>query len=95
MIFDISYMVNVAISVSFGSIVATLIIWKLIGYFARKTIHNILDDKSIAIKTETFIKDHIVLPFNKLDNNSEIKTLIRETTERSLEIYLKKLKEQK
>ena len=92
MIFDISYMLNVAISVSFGSIVATLIIWKLIGYFARKTIHSIIDDKYIALKTETFIKDHIVQPFNSI-NNVELRQLINDTAERSLELALKKIKE--
>lgn len=89
---DIPGMVNVAISVSAGSIAATIIVWKLIGYFGRKTIHSILDDEGIKLKTEAFIREHVVQPFNSLDN-AEIKQLITDTAERSLEIALKKLKE--
>ena len=89
---DIPGMINVAISVSAGSIAATIIVWKLIGYFGRRTIHSILDDESIKLKTETFIRERVVEPFNSIDN-LEIKQLITETTERSLEIALKKLKE--
>ena len=91
---DITGMVNVAISVSAGSIAATLIIWKLIGYFGRRTIHSILDDECIKQKTEAFIRERVVEPFNSLDN-IEIKKLITETTERTLEIALKKLKKEK
>ena len=89
---DLAGMLNIAISVSAGSIAATLIVYKLISYFSRKAIHSILDDKYIALRTETFIKDHVVQPFNSLDNE-EIKQLITDTTERTLEIALKKLKE--
>lgn len=89
---DIPGMVNVAISVSAGSIAATIIVWKLIGYFGRKTIHSILDDEGIKIKTETFIRERVVQPFNSIEN-AEIKSLITDTVERSLEIALKKLKE--
>ena len=89
---DIPGMINVAISVSAGSIAATIIVWKLIGYFGRRTIHSILDDEGIKIKTETFIRERVVQPFNSLDNE-DIKSLITDTVERSLEIALKKLKE--
>ena len=90
---DISGMANVAISVTIGSIVATIIVWKLVSHFVRKALLGVLLDPKIQLATTNFIKEHIVQPFNKLDNNSEIKTLIKETTERSLEIYLNKLKE--
>ena len=89
---DIPGMVNVAISVSAGSIAATILVWKLIGYFGRRTIHSILDDEGIKQKTEAFIRERVVEPFNSLDN-AEIKQLITDTAEKSLEIALKKLKE--
>lgn len=91
---DIPGMVNIAISVSFGSIAATLIVWKLIGYFGRKTIHSILDDEGIKLKTESFIRERVVQPFNSLDN-AEIKQLITDTVEKSLEITLRELKKRK
>ena len=91
---DIPGMVNVAISVSAGSIAATIIVWKLIGYFGRRTIHSILDDEGIKQKTEAFIRERVVEPFNSLDN-AEIKQLITDTAEKSLEIALKKLKKEK
>ena len=91
---DIPGMVNVAISVSAGSIVATIIVWKLIGYFGRRTIHSILDDEGIKLKTEAFIRERVVQPFNSIEN-AEIKSLITDTVERSLEIALKKLKKEK
>ena len=90
---DIPGMVNVAISVSAGSIAATIIIWKLIGYFARRIIHSILDDEGIKQKTEAFIRERVVQPFNSIEN-AEIKSLITDTVERSLEIALKKLKKE-
>lgn len=90
---DIPGMVNVAISVSAGSIAATIIVWKLIGYFGRRTIHSILDDEGIKQKTEAFIRERVVQPFNSIEN-AEIKSLITDTVERSLEIALKKLKKE-
>lgn len=76
-----------------GSLIATYIVIKLTARTIRKKILETLRDESIQQSVSTFVREHIVEPFNSMDNNSEIKTLIRETTERSLEIYLKKLKE--
>lgn len=90
---DIPGMTNVAISVTIGSIVATIIVWKLVSHFVRKALLGVLMDPKIQLATSNFIKEHVVQPFNSLDNNSDIKKLIRDTTEKSLEIALKKLKE--
>lgn len=78
-----------------GSLIATWIVIKLTSRTIRKKIIETLGDESIQQSVSNFVTDHIVKPFNELDNNSEIKKLIKETTERSLEIYLKKLKEKK
>ena len=78
-----------------GSLIATWIVLKLTSRSLRKILIKTLGDESIQQSVSTFVKEHIVEPFNHLDNNSEIKTLIKETTEKSLEIYLRKLKEKK
>lgn len=76
-----------------GSLIATWIVIKLTSRTIRKKIIETLGDESIQQSVSNFVTNHIVKPFNQLDNNSEIKKLIRDTTERSLEIALKKLKE--
>lgn len=78
-----------------GSLIATWIVIKLTSRTIRKLLIKTLSDEGIQQSVTNFVKNHIVKPFNELDNNSEIKKLIKETTERSLEIYLKKLKEKK
>lgn len=78
-----------------GSLIATWIVIKLTSRTIRKILIKTLGDEKIQQLVSNFVRNHIVEPFNHLDNNSEIKTLIKETTEKSLEIYLKKLKEKK
>ena len=76
-----------------GSLIASYIVLKSTAHFIRKIILKTLNEESIQQAVSSFVREHIVQPFNKLDNNSEIKKLIHDTTEKSLEIYLKKLKE--
>lgn len=90
---DLSGMLNVAISVSSGSIAATLIVYKLISHFSRKAILGILNDKNIQEAATSFIEDHIVTPFDKLENHEELKSLIYQTAEKTLEMALEKVKE--
>ena len=89
---DWSGMANVCISVTIGSVVATLLVWKLVSYFVNKAFLGVLEDTKVQSATEHFIINHIVVPFNSL-NNSELKELITQTAEKSLELALKKLKE--
>ena len=76
-----------------GSLIASYIVLKSTAHFIRKIILKTLGEKSIQQSVSSFVKNYIVEPFNSMDNNSEIKSLITETTERTLEIALKKLKE--
>ena len=78
-----------------GSVIASIIVIKLTSHYIKKILLKILGDEKIQQSVSNFVKYHIVRPFNELDNNSEIKKLIHDTTEKSLEIYLKKLKEKK
>lgn len=43
--------------------------------------------------TTTFIENHVIKPFNELENHEELKTLISQTIEKTLEMALEKLKE--
>jgi len=85
-------MLNVCLSVTIGSVIATLLVWKLVSYFVNKALIGVLEDHKIQTSAEHFITEHIVSPFNDL-NNLELKHLIVETTEKSLELALKKLRE--
>ena len=76
-----------------GSVIASIIVIKLTSHYIKKILLKILGDEKIQQSVSNFVKDHIVEPFNSMDNNSEIKKLITDTAERSLEIALKKLKE--
>lgn len=99
---DPAYMANVCISVSLGSIIATLIVLRFVSRKApkiasetiRKTIVSTLDDPEIQKKVSSFIENHIVKPFNSI-NNVELKHLITKTAEEALELMLKKLKDKK
>ena len=77
-----------------GSLIASYIVLKLTAHSIRKILLKTLGDENIQQSVSSFVRTHIVEPFNSLDNNSEIKKLIHDTTEKSLEIALKKLKEQ-
>jgi len=92
MILDPAYMINVGISVTAGSIAATVIVWKLVSYFVRKALLGVLKDAEVKLATSSFIKDHIIAPFESM-NNIELKKLINDTAEKSLELALKKLEE--
>ncbi|MCK4329914.1 hypothetical protein KAX02_08730 [candidate division WOR-3 bacterium] len=76
-----------------GSLIATYIVIKLTARTIKKKILETLGDETIQQSVSSFVKEHIVQPFNELDNNSEIKKLIHDTTEKSLEIALNKLRE--
>lgn len=76
-----------------GSLIATWIVIKLTARTIRKILLKTLGDENIQQSVSNFVKEHVVRPFNELDNNSEIKKLIHDTTEKSLEIALKKLRE--
>lgn len=90
---DWSGMLNIAISVSAGSIAATLIVYKLISYFSRKALLGVLHDKNIQEATTAFIENHVIAPFNNLENHEELKNLIAQTAEKTLELALEKVKE--
>ena len=75
-----------------GSVIASIIVIKLTSHYIKKILLKILGDEKIQQSVSNFVKEHIVQPFNSLEN-AEIKKLITETTERTLEIALKKLKE--
>ena len=75
-----------------GSVIASIIVIKLTAHYIKKILLKILGDEKIQQSVSNFVKDHIVEPFNSMDNK-EIKSLITDTVERSLEIALKKLKE--
>jgi len=89
---DWTGMLNVCMSVTLGSVIATILVWKLVSHFVNKAFLGILEDKKVQESTERFITNHIVTPFNAL-NNLELKQLISETAEKSLELALKKLKQ--
>ena len=76
-----------------GSLIATWIVLKLTSRSLRKILLKTLGDERVQHSVSVFVKDHIVTPFNSLDNNSEIKKLIHDTIERSLEIALNSLRE--
>jgi len=84
---DPGAILNIAISVSIGSIIATLIVWLLVSYFVRKSIIGVLNDGKIYNGIEKFIENHVVSAFNALED-VEIKKLIEET----VELALKKIK---
>jgi len=85
-------MVNVAFSVTIGSVVATIIVWVLINYFLKRAVYSVMLDRRVEATVKTFIENNIVAAFNGM-NNAELKGLITETVEKSLELALKKLKE--
>ena len=85
-------MLNIAISVSAGSVAATLIVYKLISYFSRKAMLAVLNDHNIQEATTAFVENHIIRPFNELDNHEELKNLISQTVEKTLELALEKVK---
>ncbi len=76
-----------------GSLIATWIVIKLTSRTIRKLLIKTLSDEGIQQSVTNFVKNHIVKPFNQLDNNSEIKKLIKETSTEALKIALNKLKE--
>jgi len=78
--------------VTAGSIIATLVIWTLINYFLKRAVYSVLLDDRVENTVRTFIENNIVAAFNGM-NNIELKGLITETVEKSLELALKKLKE--
>jgi len=90
---DLGAMLNIAVSVSAGSIAATLIVYKLISYFSRKALLAVLHDKNIQQATTSFIEDHVIVPFNNLENHDDLKNLIAQTAEKTLELALEKIKE--
>jgi hypothetical protein len=49
-------------------------------------------DRKVETTVKTFIENNIVAAFNGM-NNAELKGLITETVERSLELAIRKLKE--
>jgi len=85
-------MVNVAFSVTIGSVVATIIVWVLINHFLKRAVYSVMLDRRVEATVKTFIENNIVAAFNGM-NNAELKGLITETVEKSLELALKKLKE--
>jgi hypothetical protein len=85
-------MLNVAISVTIGSVVATVIVWLLINHFLKRAVYSVMLDRKVETTVKTFIENNIVAAFNGM-NNAELKGLITETVERSLELAIKKLKE--
>ena len=89
-VLDWTGMLNIFISVATGSVVATIIVWRLIGYFGRKSLLSILTDPKIQKAASEFIKNHVVKPFNSV-NNEDVKHLATEV----LELALKKIKEKK
>jgi len=90
---DWTGMVNVCVSVTAGSIIATLVIWTLINHFLKRAVYSVLLDDRVESTVRTFIEKNIVAAFNGM-NNLDLKQLITETVEKSLELALKKLKEQ-
>lgn len=75
-----------------GSLIATWIVLKLTSRSLRKILLKTLGDESIQQSVSNFVTNHIVQPFNSM-NNVELKQLINDTAERSLELALKTLKE--
>lgn len=75
-----------------GSVIASIIVIKLTSHYIKKILLKILGDENIQQSVSDFVRNHIVEPFNSLDNK-EIKSLVTDTVERSLEIALNKLKE--
>jgi peptide subunit release factor RF-3 len=93
-ILDPTAILNIGISVTIGSIIATFIVWLLISYFIKKSLLSILKDKKVHNALEQFIEKNIVQSFNNMQN-VELKRLITETAEMSLEVAIKKLEEKK
>jgi len=89
---DWTGMLNVCVSVTAGSIIATLVIWTLINYFLKRAVYSVLLDDRVETTVKNFIENNIVSAFNGM-NNVELKHLITKTVEKSLELALKKLKE--
>jgi len=93
-ILDPAAILNIAVSVTIGSIVATVIVWLLVSYFVKKSLLGILKDKKVHNAVELFIEKNIVQSFENMQN-VELKRLITETAEMSLEVAIKKLEEKK
>jgi hypothetical protein len=91
-ILDPTAILNIAISVTTGSILATVIVWLLVSYFVKKSLLGILRDQKVHRAVEVFIEKNVVQSFNKMEN-IELKNLITETAEKSLELAIKKLEE--
>ena len=93
-ILDPTAILNIAISVTTGSILATVIVWLLVSYFVKKSLLGILKDQKVHIAVERFIEKNVVQSFDNMQN-VELKRLITATAEKSLELAIKKLEEKK
>jgi len=89
---DWTGMINVCLSVTIGSVLATVIVWALINHFLKRAVYSVMLDRRVETTVKTFIENNVVAAFNGM-NNLELKQLITETVEKSLELALKKLKE--
>ena len=83
MILDISQLINVTISVAVGTLVATVVTFKLIGIFTKRALNSILNDEKVSLSMVSFVENTIVAPLNKT-NNEDIKKLMIEALEVAL-----------
>lgn len=84
-----------AITIATGSVIATLVVIDLGIRSGRKKFIKILSDPEVQNSVTAFVNNHIVKPFNSLDNNSDTKQLIKETVDKTLELVLAKIEEYK
>ena len=81
--------VNVAISVTIGTIVGTYVVYKFAGVLVKRTMKSVLDDDHVSRSVAQFVEKSIVTPLNRT-NNDDIKKLILD----ALEIALERMKKQ-
>lgn len=94
--------ITTLIGVAAGSIVATVIVMFYVGRkapalasnTAKKAILSLLTNTEIQENASLFVREHIVHPFEQMENNADLKSLITETAEKSLELALNRLKEE-
>ena len=81
--------INIAVSVTIGTIVGTYVVYKFAGVLVKRTMKSVLDDDHVSRSVAQFVEKSIVTPLNRT-NNDDIKKLILD----ALEIALERMKKQ-
>jgi hypothetical protein len=79
----ITEIINIIAGVTIGTIVGTVVMFKVAGAFTKKILRSVLADEKLNIAVVSFVENSIVAPLNKT-NNEDIKKLIVEALEVAL-----------